>query len=315
MSKFKFWKRSSGTPSVPRILVVQSSLTGDDWVLPAAVVDFVNFATGEAHYRREELPQSALQTYHVDYYIAQVNNGGHGQFLHNSGWPAQAITDIAAGLDAIGHPEAAAIFADLVKFSSSEPARFATAGEKGGFGEKDPFVASLDDRFFGEGGPSRTLHASMTTWLKSLPEIEAVPHEDYASRLRMLKAGNPLLAKREAEAQHAIEKAREADPIHLAMTVVTLAAERPGLEFVKWNAAYYEEDGNGETAWVAGVETTQGKGRIWFHPDFALLWLEEEEQPCVKMDMGPLETFVKGKTGQSLCATVLTKKVIDGRFV
>ena len=102
----------------------------------------------EAKFRRDELPQDALRAFHVDYYIGQVNNGGHGQFAHNSGWDEYVLRDIGDGLAAIGPAAAAEIFKSLQTYAVREPVRFQRALEAGGFGEIDPFIETLDQRFF-----------------------------------------------------------------------------------------------------------------------------------------------------------------------
>src|SRR5882757_3673928 len=96
----------------PFIIVRQSSLDdgADRYALVQDIVNFVNHATLEVMFHRDELPQDALRAFHVDYYIAQVNNGGHGQFAHNSRWDEAVLRDIVEALAAIGVAEATEIF-------------------------------------------------------------------------------------------------------------------------------------------------------------------------------------------------------------
>ncbi|WP_461331769.1 DMP19 family protein [Bradyrhizobium diazoefficiens] len=53
--------------------------------LTEAVVYYVNEIQRVGVYKGRELPAVAMQAYHADYYLAQVNNGGHSQFIGNTG--------------------------------------------------------------------------------------------------------------------------------------------------------------------------------------------------------------------------------------
>lgn len=71
------------------ILVRQSVFEDrDDKEIVSAVVDeYVNDLRQRGYYLKGELPANAMRSYNTDYYLAQVANGGHGQFMHNSGMP------------------------------------------------------------------------------------------------------------------------------------------------------------------------------------------------------------------------------------
>src|SRR3954452_22579319 len=70
--------------------------------LTGAVVDYVNQIQRVGVFTRGELPAAAMQAYHADYYLAQVNNGGHSQFIGNTGIAMLPTTsgDALAGLEA-----------------------------------------------------------------------------------------------------------------------------------------------------------------------------------------------------------------------
>lgn len=118
------------------------------YALPQALVDIVNQLTGPGEYLREELPVEAFWSYHTDYYLAQVNNGGHGQFARNSGWTDAVNADIRNGLRAMTLSSTEEIFSEFERFARNEPTRFTVAREDGGFGDIDPVIADLDARFF-----------------------------------------------------------------------------------------------------------------------------------------------------------------------
>ena len=72
--------------------------------LTEAVVYYVNEIQRVGVYKGRELPAVAMQAYHADYYLAQVNNGGHSQFIGNTGVAMLPTTsgDALAGLKAMG---------------------------------------------------------------------------------------------------------------------------------------------------------------------------------------------------------------------
>jgi hypothetical protein len=94
---------SSGKPVIVKQSAVEAAKTGSDfYLLVQGIVEFVNFALHQASYVRTELEQKALQVYHADYYLAQVNNGGHSQFIHNASRNRDLTNaDALAGLSAM----------------------------------------------------------------------------------------------------------------------------------------------------------------------------------------------------------------------
>jgi hypothetical protein len=109
------------------------------------VVEIVNRLLFDGGFTRAELPPELLMGYSVDYYLAQVNNGGHAQFGHNSRLVEGTLSDIRQGLVAMGDLEAAGIFADFEAYRRDDPAGF-TQGLTDGW--KNPVMKSLDDRFY-----------------------------------------------------------------------------------------------------------------------------------------------------------------------
>ncbi|MEM9139438.1 MAG: DUF4375 domain-containing protein, partial [Pseudomonadota bacterium] len=95
---------TSKAPLVRDIIVPESATAPDAerYALITAVVDYVNHMMEHGAYRRWELPAAAMQAYHCDYYYAQVTNGGHSQFIHNSRMQQGVLHDAEAGLKAMG---------------------------------------------------------------------------------------------------------------------------------------------------------------------------------------------------------------------
>src|SRR6266700_3596257 len=92
--------------SLDAVVVSDTSFRGDD---PSEIVEsnvsFLN-ALFEEHLTAEEVSADALRSYYVDYYLAQVNNGGFSQFVYNSRWSPLMngfIRDGLSAMKAVGH--------------------------------------------------------------------------------------------------------------------------------------------------------------------------------------------------------------------
>ncbi|NOT70822.1 MAG: DUF4375 domain-containing protein [Hyphomicrobium sp.] len=167
----------------PPILVRRTVFdAADTMIVDSLIDDYVNPMIYSACYTQDEIPSNAIIAYHVDYYLAQVANGGHGQFLHNCQMSARIISDVAKGLSAIGPEAFAEIFRDLVAFmKNSERAEAAAA--KSGFGELDPKISALDKRFLAL-DCYQTLRPAIGRWIKSLPELIVVDDNIFDIRMQ-----------------------------------------------------------------------------------------------------------------------------------
>jgi len=148
--------------------------------LVQATVNFVNALTGEAHYELGEIPAEAVQAYFCDYYLAQVNNGGHSQFVHNARMDPVAMDAIDTGLHAMNASELHAIFREMLDWASEHPQ---DAARQTGFeGGRAPELDVLDKRFYAAEAetPMTTLSAQ---WLLALKKLHPVPDGELAQRI------------------------------------------------------------------------------------------------------------------------------------
>jgi hypothetical protein len=161
--------------------------------LPMYVSMFVSHALRSAMYRHDELPREALLASHVFDYMGEVNNGGHAQFVGNTGWDPDFRADVREGLAVLGLDEAARIFADLEAFAKAEPQRFRHIGGMGSAalanlfrpGSEpetiDPYFHELDDRFYK--GVGESIPAVVSAWLRTRPWLRVLPDAEY-TRIR-----------------------------------------------------------------------------------------------------------------------------------
>src|SRR5262249_35681772 len=87
--------------STDAIVVSDASFRSDE---PGDIVEsnisFLNALFAE-HLTADEVSSDALRSYYVDYYLAQVNNGGFSQFVYNSRWSPQCIAYVREGMRAM----------------------------------------------------------------------------------------------------------------------------------------------------------------------------------------------------------------------
>jgi Domain of unknown function (DUF4375) len=166
----------------------KSSFDGESYDLPQAIVEFTNHIRTVSQDANHELPAEVLGIYCADYYLAQVNNGGHSQFVGNSGQSLAANIEYALpGLKAIGAEEQYRTLADLKDWITANPEE-ATA--QNGFSSRATDLETLDTRFF-EAEKQASITDLAARWIARWPKLEAVDSERYEERLKALATQNP----------------------------------------------------------------------------------------------------------------------------
>ena len=121
--------------------------SGDPWVVMDPVWWTTNIYDGEIEYNKSLAPFSKEQRLllAVNWYLAEVNNGGHDQFYYNS--TGIVWKDALAGLLEIGLDEAAAILEESVKRMGGNPSLDReTRWEQ--MDTYNPIFDNLDDKFY-----------------------------------------------------------------------------------------------------------------------------------------------------------------------
>jgi len=185
---------------VSRIIVSASAfaaLDKDPWKLVQAVVDYVNFMLEQARFTRDELPAAAIQLYHTDYYLAQVNNGGHAQFVGNAGQNLSFILDdVDQGLL---HAQAAQHHSIFNQMAFWVRANVKEATQQTGFeGGIAPELAALDRPFF-EVDKDVPLTVRLAHWVAQLPSLKVVPDDQVRNVMTQQIALNPYIKKRQTQ--------------------------------------------------------------------------------------------------------------------
>ncbi len=229
----------------PDILVPENA-AADDTDLVAGVIDFVNWAVDHASLVSGEIAPEAFWAYHADYYLAQVNNGGHGQFAHNSRMGEQTLDNCRKGLVAMGATDYVGIFDDFMAIMNGDVARAKAIQDGSGFGNVDPEIKELDRRFFA----LKTMTALSAAWLRGLPNLRPLPADRLNAEREAVIARNPLRTAREDYVRRDKERHAATDPIQIAART-TCAQE--GITFERVNAGFPVPGG---ISW--GLQTSAG---------------------------------------------------------
>ncbi|MFG0333670.1 MAG: DUF4375 domain-containing protein [Maioricimonas sp. JB049] len=195
---------SDGYPTEAVIVSKQALASDEPFDLVDSNIEFLNNQF-EQHLRPEELSPDGLRSYYVDYYLAQVNNGGFSQFVYNSGWDPEINGLICEGLEAMGaerhrqHFEAAAGLLDQLgpdridKFFESD--YFDENEERDELDEYDDRFAAIEEE--------ENLIMLNARWLRQLPHLVALEPEEIAAEVERRAAALPDREERIAAALEA----------------------------------------------------------------------------------------------------------------
>lgn len=210
-------------PVVPIPHALGKDSPGNASELVAIVVDFVNHLFSAGLYRADEVPHRLIQLYHADFYIAQVLNGGHSQFVHNCGTRRQAIlANAMAGLSAMGAPDHAALLGELGLWTAANPNR---ADAQTGFsGGRDGALDALDKRFE-EAERLRPATDQAAAWIKAWPDIRYLDPAGFEATWEQGALSNPRRALRLSKARIEAFRQSLSDPLLLALGLAADAAD------------------------------------------------------------------------------------------
>lgn len=120
----------------------------------------------------QHIHPDALTSYYIDYYLAQVNNGGFPQFVYNSRWNEELNNIIEYGLNEIGAEKHLAFFRkQKTKVEALSQNDLNEFYESDYFGENETRDALKDDAFFDLDENLVELNAK---WLKNHPNVKVL---------------------------------------------------------------------------------------------------------------------------------------------
>lgn len=228
----------------PSVIVSDRSFaSADPYDIVYSNIEFVNALFGQ-HLRTDEIATNALRSYYVDYYLAQVNNGGFSQFVYNSHWSPRMNLFIREGLlamVALGHLRLFNENAALVERMGAE--RLQTFLESEYFGtnaERDALNANNDR--FSKLSETEDLIARNASWLRSLSVLKVMTADEIKAEVARRGAALP---DREERVRAAIEN----EPRYLKLIRALIA--KAGHELSRLTVGDPDHQHNGErvVAW------------------------------------------------------------------
>lgn len=234
----------SGSISPEAVVVSEASFHQDEAeAIVLSNISFLNALFAE-HLTEAEVAPNALRSYYVDYFLAQLENGGFSQFVYNSRWAPPVVQSLREGLQAIAaEMHLAAFEAGATLVEQLGPERLAT------FLESDYFDDNEERDFLDEANeeldlPPETedLRALNASWLKQLPDLVVLPAEALAAEVR--RRGQALPDREERAAA-----ARANEPRY--MQLIRALCERSGQELNRVTAGdpSHEHEGARTVAW------------------------------------------------------------------
>ncbi|MBP2546122.1 DMP19 family protein [Acinetobacter guillouiae] len=187
---------------IDNILISKQSLDSDDhYDVIMSNIDSLN-GLFEHYVEYDEVSAEALYSYFVDYYLAQVNNGGFSQFVYNTGWDAFMVKHVREGLKAMNATAHSALFeqsADLIDQFSDEQLEQFLEGEYFGENEQRDILNAFDDQFYAL-NDSEDLIEINSRWLKQHPKLQVVDEDQILTIVEQVAAKIPNLEQRKQQA-------------------------------------------------------------------------------------------------------------------
>lgn len=226
------------------VIVSQASLASDDpYDIVYSNITFLNALQSE-HFADAELSADALRSYFVDYYLAQVNNGGFSQFVYNSGWEENTVVAVREGLQAMGATEHHELFrksASIVDQLGPDGLKNYLASEYFGENEQRDILNAFNDKFF-ELCEREDLIQLNSDWLRSLPNLVVMTVDEMKQEVKRRAQALPDRETRKA-------RALANEPRY--MKLMRALCEAAGHEFLHATAGdpTHEYDGKQTLAW------------------------------------------------------------------
>ena len=246
------------TVIVPRSAAERATDPDKAYELVQAVINFVNFTLGEGLYSRFEIPAKAMQAYHADFYLAQVNNGGHSQFIHNSHRNLEYIlADVRAGLTGMKAKSHLLVMEQMAAWVAQHPDE---ASQQTGFqGGRAEHLDDLDKRFYAADKAMPMIRQS-AHWIASWPELKIVDDADHREALRRIAVMNPLREARLVSRSVANLSQQMTTWFHVGVGLACAGAPRTEIKLAIGGGSVMEIEGEKQT--VFHVRTNASEPRF-----------------------------------------------------
>lgn len=152
------------------IFIPESAIANDDYLVEE-FFRFVHYCVVNQRFCDFAIVKGPeVDAYCAVYYEAQVNNGGHAQFVANSGNNMHIFEAALSGLDDVGAKTQAALVRGMIAWVRANP----DDAEKlvNNHTRPEP-LDRLDDQFFAANG-KEPIKARVKAWIKRSPNLKVI---------------------------------------------------------------------------------------------------------------------------------------------
>jgi hypothetical protein len=191
-----------------------------------------------------EASADALFSYHVEYYLEQVENGGFSQFIYNSRWQPKIILNVREGLRAMNATRHLELFGEVSRqveqLGKERLTEFFKSDYFGNNAVRDELDA-LSERFY-ELSKQENLHSINAAWLRQHPNLVAMTKEQMEEDVRRRAEAMPDHEQRIAEL-------RSKEPRYKKLLRALCARAGQKFDQTTSSNSRHEYDGSKTTAW------------------------------------------------------------------
>ncbi|MBL0373979.1 DUF4375 domain-containing protein [Rhizobium sp. KVB221] len=207
------------------------------------------------HLKPEEVSRAALTSYYVDFYLAQVNNGGFSQFVFNSDWNEEIVNLVRQGLREMGASRHSALFeegAAAVRALGEERLITYLGSDYWSENIVRNSLDTIDDRFYAL-GESEDLVKLNAIWLKRQPNLLVLSIDKLWKEVDHRSSAAPDRAKR-------MERALQAQPRYIK--AIRELCEKSGQKLDQVTAGAMDLFYDGKVVRQLTPEELEGRGNI-----------------------------------------------------
>ena len=176
----------------PVIVSQKEFASGNPEDIVGANVNFVNALLAE-HLRPEEISHDALLSYYVDFYLAEVENGGFSQFVFNSGWAPDRVRLVREGLAALKAEQHLKLFnesAAIIDHLGPDKLKAFLDSKYFGTNEERDALDEHNTRFY-ELSKTEDLLALNAAWLRGRPGLRVMTVPEMKAEVERRAAALP----------------------------------------------------------------------------------------------------------------------------
>lgn len=196
------------------------------------------------HLTADEIGQDALRSYFVQYYLAQMENGGFAQFVYNSDWDSHVVAKVRDGLRTIGALMHQAVFLEGVttvrQLGRDGLEDFLSRDYWGENPVRDRLNAVTEQ--FVKAAEVQHLAARNAAWLRNHPKLHVLTRHEMEAEVERRAAAIPDMPQRLAAARE-----REPRPVKLIRVLCAIAGHE--LERITAGDPTHVYDGQTTIAW------------------------------------------------------------------